>query len=322
MLEKIFKELKTPEEKQEDIFITELIFNDSHRIGKNYEGQPSILFNTKKKSQSINGYKGANIRLRFNINCNIHEKNKKIFKNYTILSCTSDDKKIIQIFLEVCETTFSKISSEPTTKEIKDITQSIIDLFKNMPNKRLSLIGLWGELFLITSSKNISKCLEAWHKHTEDKYDFYDNNEALEVKCTSKTDRKHEFIHDQLISDLSDHYIASVMTRENLSVGLDVIDLYKRILKKNLPIHLVDKLKKIYYKTIGKTSDQELNEYKYDYDFAKRNVLYFKVSELSKIENRDPAISNISYTVDLSQNQSVDSLSKNKFTSCLYFPGD
>jgi hypothetical protein len=202
MLEEIFKKLETPSEKQEDIYKTELILGKYHRLGKNYKGQPSILINTKKNNESVAPYRGMSIRLKFNINCKIHEENEK--QNYTILSCISNDEQIIKIFLDICQTTISQLGKEPTPKEISEKTQMLIDLFKEMPNKLSSIVGLWGELFLIASSKNITKCLEAWHQHAEDKYDFYDNNEALEVKCTTQTDRKHKFKHDQLVSNLKE----------------------------------------------------------------------------------------------------------------------
>ena len=318
MLKEIFNKLATPDEKQEDIYKTELIFGKSHRIGKNYKGLPSILINTKKNNDLVAPYKGMNIRLRFDINCKIHEENER--ENYTILSCISNDDQTIKIFLDICETTISQLGKEPTSKEIKEKTQIIIDLFKELPNKRSSIIGLWGELFLITSSRSISKCLEAWHQHSEDKYDFYNDNEALEVKCTTKTDRKHQFKHDQLISNLTDHYVSSIMARENFTKGLSVVDLYNKIKEKNLSNHLSNKLKIAYYKIVGKIPEEELNDYRYDFDFAKKNLLYFKVSELSTLVNNDQSISDIKYTIDLSQKQKVDSLSKDKFTSYLYFP--
>ena len=260
MLKEIFNKLATPDEKQEDIYKTELIFGKSHRIGKNYKGLPSILINTKKNNDLVAPYKGMNIRLRFDINCKIHEENER--ENYTILSCISNDDQTIKIFLDICETTISQLGKEPTSKEIKEKTQIIIDLFKELPNKRSSIIGLWGELFLITSSRSISKCLEAWHQHSEDKYDFYNDNEALEVKCTTKTDRKHQFKHDQLISNLSDHYVASIMSRENHTKGLSVVDLCNKIKERNLPNHLINKLKTVYYKIIGKLPEEELKDRK------------------------------------------------------------
>jgi len=320
MLKKIFDNLDIPNSQKEDAYVTEKIFKKNHRIGKNFKNQPSLLFKKKENSGVSNNYLGKNIYLRFDVPCTISEGKNSISENYTILSCISEDKEIKKIFLEVCETTFLNISDEPSNGEIRDTTESIIDLFRNLPDAKRGFIGLWGELFLIVSSANQVKVLEAWHNHAEDKYDFYDHNEILEVKCTTQGVRKHEFRHHQLLSKIEEHYVASIKTKENYSKGLSVVDLYKKILKNKLNLNLKDKLNKIYYKIVGKTPEEKLNEYKYDYDFAKRNILYFKVQKISTLINKDQSISDIKYTMDLSQKQSVDSLSKDKFTSNLYFP--
>jgi len=318
MLEEIFKKIETPSEKKEDIYKTELILGKYHRLGKNYKGQPSILINTKKNNESVAPYRGMSIRLRFNINCKIHEENEK--QNYTILSCISNDEQIIKIFLDICQTTISQLGKEPTPKEISEKTQMLIDLFKEMPNKLSSIVGLWGELFLIASSKNITKCLEAWHQHAEDKYDFYDNNEALEVKCTSQTDRKHKFKHDQLVSNLKDHYVASIMISDDPNKGLSVVDLYEDIKKRCKLDNLNNKLKKIFFKIVGKTPYEELNEYRYSFDYSKKNLMYYKLKDISTLVNKDDSVTDISYKVDLSRKKNVDELSKDKFTSYLHFP--
>jgi len=318
MLEEIFKKLETPTEKKEDIYKTQLILGKYHRLGKNYNGLPSILINTKKNNESVAPYKGMSIRLRFNINCKIHEENEK--QNYTILSCISKDEQIIKIFLDICQTTISQLGKEPTPKEISEKTQMLIDLFKEMPNKLSSIVGLWGELFLIASSRNIAKSLEAWHQHAEDKYDFFDNNEALEVKCTSKTDRKHTFKHDQLISNLKDHYVASIMISDDPTKGLSVVDLYEDIKKRCKLDNLNNKLKKIFFKIVGKTPYEELNEYRYNFDYSKKNVMYYKLKDISTLVNEDDSVTDISYKVDLSRKKNVDELSKDKFTSYLHFP--
>ena len=318
MLEEIFKKLETPSEKQEDIYKTELILGKYHRLGKNYRGQPSILINTKKNNESVAPYRGMSIRLKFNINCKIHEENEK--QNYTILSCISNDEQIIKIFLDICQTTISQLGKEPTPKEISEKTQMLIDLFKEMPNKLSSIVGLWGELFLIASSKNITKCLEAWHQHAEDKYDFYDNNEALEVKCTTQTDRKHKFKHDQLVSNLKDHYVASIMISDDPNKGLSVVDLYEDIKKRCKLDNLNNKLKKIFFKIVGKTPYEELNEFRYSFDYSKKNLMYYKLKDISTLVNEDDSVTDISYKVDLSRKKNVDELSKDKFTSYLHFP--
>ena len=87
-----------------------------------------------------------------------------------------------------------------------------------------------------------------------------------------------------------------------------------------MDINLKDKVNKIYYKIVGNTPEEKLNEFKYDFEFAKKNLLYFKVSEISTLKNKDQSITDIEYKMDLSQKQSVDILSKDKFTSYLHFP--
>ena len=318
MLKKIFDKLEVPDTEKEDLYVTKKIFKKDHRIGKNLNNQPSLLFKTKQNKTSIDNYLGKNIYLRFNIPCTITEGKKNLSENYTILSCISEDKEIKKIFLEVCETTFLNISDEPSNTEIRKITESIIDLFKNLPDAKKGYIGLWGELFLIASSSNQIKVLEAWHNHTEDKYDFYDSNEALEVKCTTGGDRKHEFRHHQLVSKIEGHYVASILTKPKSAKGLSVVDLYKKILKNKIDVDLKDKVNKIYYKIVGNTPEEKLNEYKYDFEFAKKNLLYFKVSEISTLINQDSSITDIEYKMDLSQKQSVDKLSDDKFTSFLH----
>ena len=320
MLKKIFDNLDVPDGEKEDLYVTEKIFKKDHKIGKNFKNQPSLLFKTKKSGAINNNYLGKNIYLRFNIPCKITEGKNILDENYTILSCISEDKEIKKIFLEVCGTTFSNISNEPSNNEIRDVTESIIDLFKNLPDAKKGYIGLWGELFLIASSSNQLKVLEAWHNHAEDKYDFYDDNEALEVKCTTNGDRKHQFRHHQLVSKIEGHYVTSILTKPKSSKGLSVLDLYKKILKNKMDINLKDKVNKIYYKIVGNTPEEKLNEFKYDFDFAKKNLLYFKVSEISTLKNKDQSITDIEYKMDLSQKQNVDSLSKDKFTSYLHFP--
>jgi hypothetical protein len=314
----LFKQLSIPETNNDDEFKSTLIQNTKHRVAKNSKGLPSILINTKDSENLVSNYKGTNILLRFNENCKIHEdKTSSIF---TILSCRSDDELTIKMFLDICETTIPQLKNEPSAEEIKKITNIIIELFREISDKKRSIIGLWGELFLISSSSNTEKTLQAWHENPTDKYDFFDNNEALEVKCTSKTDRIHKFQHDQLLSEIKDHYIASIMVSENPYDGLSVLDLYEDIKKNKLPINLINKLKKNFYRVLGSNPKEDLNEFKFDINYSKKNLMYYKLKDISTLVNDDDSVTDISYKVDLSKKKNVDELSKDKFTSYLHFP--
>ena len=314
----LFNKLTTPDSNNKDEYKSSKIPNTNHIIGKNFEGLPSILIKTKDQESIVSNYKGANILLRFNENCKIHED--KTSSMFTILSCRSDDELTIKMFLDICETTIPQLNNEPSAEEIKKITNVIIELFREISDKKRSIIGLWGELFLISSSSNKEKTLQAWHENPTDKYDFFDNNEALEVKCTSKTDRIHKFQHDQLLSEIKDHYIASIMVSENPNDGSSVLDLYEDIKKNKLPVNLINKLKKNFYRVVGSNPKEDLNEFKFDIDYSKKNVMYYKLKDISTLVNEDDSVTDISYKIDLSRKKNVDELSKDKFTSYLYFP--
>ena len=314
----LFNKLTAPDSNNKDEYKSSKIPNTNHIIGKNFEGLPSILIKTKDQESIVSNYKGANILLRFNENCKIHED--KTSSMFTILSCRSDDELTIKMFLDICETTIPQLNNEPSAEEIKKITNVIIELFREISDKKRSIIGLWGELFLISSSSNKEKTLQAWHENPTDKYDFFDDNQALEVKCTSKTDRIHKFQHDQLLSEIKDHYIASIMVSENPNDGLSVLDLYEDIKKNKLPVNLINKLKKNFYRVVGSNPKEDLNEFKFDIDYSKKNLMYYKLKDINTLVNNDDSVTDISYNVDLSRKKNVDELSEDKFTSYLYFP--
>ena len=123
-----------------------------------------------------------------------------------------------------------------------------------------------------------------------------------------------------LVSKIEGHFVASILTKPKSSKGLSVLDLYKKILNNKIDINLKDKVNKIYYKIVGNTPEEKLNEFKYDFDFAKKNLSYFKVSEISTLKNEDTSITDIEYKMDLNQKKSLNNLSSDKFTSYLYFP--
>ena len=44
------------------------------------------------------------------------------------------------MFLDICETTISQLNNEPSAKEIKEITNTIIDLFRELSDKKEVLL--------------------------------------------------------------------------------------------------------------------------------------------------------------------------------------
>ena len=110
------------------------------------------------------------------------------------------------------------------------------------------------------------------------------------------------------------------MISDDPNKGLSVVDLYEDIKKRCKLDNLNNKLKKIFFKIVGKTPYEELNEYRYSFDYSKKNLMYYKLKDISTLINEDDSVTDISYKVDLSRKKNVDELSKDKFTSYLHFP--
>jgi hypothetical protein len=110
------------------------------------------------------------------------------------------------------------------------------------------------------------------------------------------------------------------MVSENPYDGLSVLDLYEDIKKNKLPINLINKLKKNFYRVVGSNPKEDLNEFKFDINYSKKNLMYYKLKDISTLVNDDDSVTDISYKVDLSRKKNVDELSKDKFTSYLHFP--
>lgn len=309
----IFETLKKPETDKEDIFRTEKTNSTNFRIGINYLGYPIILISTSPSNQNIQGYRGKNISLSFNQNCTIiSQAGEEKKENLSCIICTSANANLHKIFFDICETVYQKLNKNPSPEEIKSLTQIIIDLFKKLPNNKKTILGLWGELFLIHASTDPIKTLNAWHGHPQDKYDFYDNNEAIEVKCTKQTSRVHEFSNEQLLGILEHHYVVSIMTKEVASGGKSVIDMLNELISLKLSNDLEQKLKSNLYLIAGIENDIGISETKFDYEYALKNILYFKVSDIQKINNVPSSISDVRYKVDLAKNISSTNFSNLK----------
>ena len=81
------------------------------------------------------------------------------------------------------------------SEKVYEKTKNLIELYNKIAkNRDKDLLEFWGELFVILFINKVDKFLKAWHPNLSDNFDFYDNNQALEVKTTQSNDRKHTFL--------------------------------------------------------------------------------------------------------------------------------
>lgn len=317
LLDKI-NSLKIPESINLNTFSSkEIKENSNHLIGINSKKEIALLFDaTEPKSK---GDALEYIQLTHNQPCTIREDNKEKNKNFSILKCSIDNKRLKELFLKLLENIVLEIPNKVSQKQITDLTRDIFDLFEKIskPSREI-LVGLWGELFVINASKNIDVLIKAWHPETNDKFDFYSQKQALEIKTTTSNDRVHNFSYEQLKIGDEKMVVCSIMLRSSRS-GKSLEDLKKEILSQVKNDDLKNQFELIYYKTLGVITEEDIEEYKFDTLYSEENIKYFDLLNVPRL-NEVPmfGVKNIKFQSDLTGIESLNKFDENSFYSNLF----
>ena len=91
------------------------------------------------------------------------------------------------------------------------------------------VLGLWGELLLITTARDVGRAISAWQWRDSDPSDFVYRGQAVEVKTTTAMHREHT---TSLVQHrhglLTPTVLVSIQTKED-PYGCSVEDLFNRI---------------------------------------------------------------------------------------------
>lgn len=306
-----FKNIQVPLSDNLRLFkVISVTKNSNHYLGKNYKNHFAILFNTKKPVGKPDGLKY--IELSHNEECLIENENKQEkIKTFSVLKFTADSDDLRVVFIKMLTNIIYDIPINPSQKDISDITKVMFDVFVNMQKTNESeLIGLWGELLIIDLAKDKTKIIKAWHEKNTDNFDFHYANELLEIKTTTTNDRIHNFSFKQLNIKHHDFYLASVRLQYSRS-GLSLEDLMQKILAKVSDLDLKKKLEINYYSIIGNFTKEILDNYKFDYLFAKENIKFFDLDSIPRLkENPMNGVENIKFTSDLNGVKNLEDFKK------------
>ena len=305
--------LKRPRSKNKNIFNSLKINNSSkHLIGIDNKGLIVVLINSIKPKG--NGEYLSNIIIKHGVNCSVHLKNEKLTKKFTMIKCLSNDNSTKELFLMSLERILENIPNEVSEIKIDELTKKLVKLFEKLSNKiNIDLTGFWGELFIIDYLKSTELLVEAWHSETNDLFDFFLKNLALEVKTTTKNDRKHIFKFEQLNSKSNKIIIGSIMLKRSRA-GKSLLDLKKKILKKISKTELIEKVNEIYAIMVANKTQKDLDSEKYSYEYAKENISFFDSVEIPRIKETPMyGIKNIKFESDLNISKSINNFSEYPF---------
>ncbi|MDE6872241.1 MAG: PD-(D/E)XK motif protein [Bacteroidales bacterium] len=288
-----------PAEGQDKCFSVEKIASDMpHRLGCSQEGHPIFFVECNDETPTTN----ISLKLfsvNFNQLCKLHENDNNIIcKKYTIILLKSQEIDLQKYFLDLIYIVLKKLTIKPNVNSLKHEISKVISLFTSPPAFSKEVVkGLWSELFVIAKSKDPLYLINAWHTSPEDKYDFNDGIDKIEVKATNNHERIHTFSLEQLNPNKGSGLIIVSIIFAASGIGANIFDLIDCISMTVTDADALLKLKEITYQTIGPNLE-EAKKVRFDTTMAANTYMLFNHYNIPAISSYDiPAeVSNVHFT--------------------------
>ncbi|MEI8202913.1 MAG: PD-(D/E)XK motif protein [Bacteroidota bacterium] len=308
---KIFTQLKQRSSIKDCLSVAPLPFSKKHKIGISGEGFPMFFIECDGLGYSLDTNLEY-ISVQFNRQCQLfqedEQKNEQTIHNtYTIISLKTDEIDFLQYFIEVVSLVLSSLPECPTHAQLKVELKKLIDLFSrfNKPPRR-TIQGLWAELLVIEQAKFPEYLIQSWHVSAEDKFDFNDSRDKIEVKSTSKSRRIHSFSAEQLNPNRNSNLLIASVFVIQTGIGKNIFDLVQSICIKVTNPALQFRLNEIIGQTLGQDFDKSAGV-RFDYQQAVDTLNYFDFNHIPTIQtsNIPETISNVHFDCDLTNTPSI-----------------
>lgn len=201
------------------------------------------------------------------------------------------------------------MEDKPTVNILKAEVSKLISLFTSVKSISKEVVrGLWAELILIKRASNPSYLIRSWHVVPEDKFDFNDGSDKVEVKSTNGTKREHTFSLEQLNPNKGSRLLIASMFVSQTGVGKTIFDLVDEISSSISDVDVLFKLREETTQTIGSHIEEVSNMF-FDENVSLDSLRFFDYASIPSINiaNVPAEVSAIHFRVDLSDVSPVDS---------------
>ena len=254
--------------------------------GKNRSGE--IVFMIPSKSAKSNSFCQETKALLFynNKKCTFTLDGIPVTKTMHIFVCKERAKDKIDAFVRLTHA-FSVSESENDTYYVAKLFSAISMLFDRQRQiSEIEIQGLFAELFVILHFyKRGCRIDKHWQSRSRMTFDFsIDEKCRLEIKSTLKNSRIHHFRHDQLLSELYDIKIVSLMLQKNdrgISLG-ELIASVRETFSDNFALLL--RIEQI----ACQIDEEQLFFYRYDKTYAEQNMRFFDAEKIPHFREKTP----------------------------------
>ena len=314
-INKIYQELRLKSVSNADNYsVATLPMIKNHKIGISQQELPLFFIkcDNVEKVKCLD-YNLEFITVRYNCTCDLIGNKNKVEKGvYTIISLKTESLDIQEYFLNIVYLIIKNLPQLPSLSSLKIEVEKLINLFSRFSNPPIKTIqGLWAELLLIEQSSNPEYLIQSWHCTTNDKFDFNDGKDKIEVKSTSKNRRIHSFSIEQLNPNFNSNLLIVSIFAIKSGMGKNVLDMISLIEKRIKKNELIFKLNEIIAQTLG-NDFEKIFEVNFDYQYGVDNIKYYNFKSIPTIQiNHIPKeVTNVKFESDLTDIKNIEDWDK------------
>lgn len=255
-------------------------------FGKNAKGNVVFMINSNSPNLLALQQETKSLSLLFNHRCTFVENEVSITRVMHILACKENEVDKIAAFIRLTKAfSFSDVIIDQYY--FLKLFSSLSSLFnKQKLASEMELQGLFAELYsIIYCSEKGIEIGSFWQSKDRMKFDFFVNDKKrIEVKSTLKSSRTHRFKHEQLLSELYDIVVISILLQKSdAGISLkDVIDEIRIRHQNNYSILIhIDSI-------IANIGSELLDHTRYDTAYIERNLKLYKAHNIPHFNEKTP----------------------------------
>lgn len=254
--------------------------------GKDKEGNPVFIMRSHDTKQLSMCQETKSLQFFFNKRCILEEKGETSEEISHVLVCKSPTKDKMEAFIRLTYA-FSEQVEKDDQYYLPRLFSSLSGLFdKERDVSEIELQGLFAELYVILFfEEHGCSIADYWQSRNKMKFDFsITDKKRIEIKSTLKVERIHHFRHEQLLSEIYDIKIVSLMLQKN-DCGLSIMDVVDRIRKQYASNYaLLMRIESI----TSQVQESQLKNLRYDEEYIKHQIAFYDATDVPHFNEKSP----------------------------------
>lgn len=256
--------------------------NNRHLLVKGSEGEPILFLNSTARVNPRAPIRLKNVigefdrQYAFRVDSGIESSGC-----FTTLRCLPGVAHLHSFFVEMAVATANTQPELLSEEEVDSFVEGLVSVFRQgkLPGQS-TVVGLWGELAVLTMADDIDAWIGAWHDTTTEAFDFCFKDKRIEVKSTEKPLREHEFSASQVLEARIGDFIASVQLKRS-AAGYTAVELANQIASK-LSESSRAKFWSLLYATLGEDAIF-MDATRFDLDGAQKSLVFIPVARIPTV---------------------------------------